>query len=101
MFRAIDTRLANDSFKGGIAKPRRSGLQDPPSHHFFRKGDVGTWRQVTTESLVAAIELALNATQEEREAIGAAASAAAHAFPWTRAAEATMEMLREETILAE
>jgi len=62
---------------------------------FFRRGDVGTWREIRVEELSGAIQIAAHMTPEERKALGERASKAALIYTWDRAAHRSLEILRE------
>lgn len=62
---------------------------------FFRRGDVGTWREIRVEELSGAIQIAANMTPEERKHIAERASKAALVYTWDRAAQTSLKILRD------
>lgn len=66
---------------------------------FFVRGDVGTWRQVTLDSMVKQIITALEMTKEERAAMGLRAAKAASVFTWQRAVQQTITVLEDMEVL--
>jgi glycosyltransferase involved in cell wall biosynthesis len=65
---------------------------------FFR-GDVGTWRQVTIDSLAQAMITACEMSKDTRKALGRKASDAALKFTWKHSAEISMKVFKDLEIL--
>lgn len=61
--------------------------------NLFFAGNRGTWRQVTTESLVAALQMAMNMPETERVKMGRLASSAALKFSWNHAVDVSIKVL--------
>lgn len=68
-------------------------------NQFFKRGDVGTWREIRDEELQGAITLAASMTVDERVAMGRKASKAALVYTWEHAANRSIEVLGEMGLL--
>lgn len=66
----------------------------------FFDGTRGTWRQVITDSLEAAILQAVRTSETDRVAMGQLASRAALEYTWDRAAADTLRVIKDDLHLA-
>lgn len=66
---------------------------------FFRRGDVGTWREIRIEELFVALQAAASMPEDERRKLSEKASKAALVYTWDRAAQQSMKVLHENGVL--